>query len=204
MKLHTFGRAFALLLTTLLAGCSTSSPPTRYHSLVAALPPSGAGVKALPAPSLRVQVLPVAVPVQVDVPQLVVRNADDSLAVLEYERWIAPVGDEIRDAVTLRIDRMLAQAGPGALPASDRTWRVRIDVQRFDSMLARAASMQLQWSLRATGGGPSLRCQASYEQAVGPGVVALAAGHRALVERLGDVIGQAIETAAAGGEPSCG
>lgn len=194
--------AFAMSLVILLAGCSTASPPTHYHSLVAALPPTGSGTKALPAPSLRVQVLPVLVPAQVDVPQLVVRNADESLAVLEYERWIAPLGDEIRDAVSLRIDQMLVLASPSG--SSDRTWRVRIDVQRFDSMLARAASMQVQWSLRATGGGPALRCQASYEQPVGAGVGALAAGHRALVERLGDVIGRALETAAAGGTPSCG
>ncbi|HEX6018873.1 MAG TPA: PqiC family protein [Burkholderiaceae bacterium] len=202
MKPRAAWHAAVLPLVIVLAGCSTASPPTHYHSLVAALPPGGPGTKALPAPILRVQVLPVQVPAQVDVPQLVVRSADDSLAVLEYERWIAPLGDEIRDAVALRIDQMLAQASPTG--ASDRTWRVRIDVQRFDSMLARAASMQVQWSLRATGGGPSLRCQASYEQPVGPGVGALAAGHRALVERLGDVIGRALETAAAGGTPSCG
>lgn len=194
--------AFAMSLVILLAGCSTASPPTRYHSLVAALPADGPGTKALPAPSLRVQVLPVLVPAQVDVPQLVVRNADDSLAVLEYERWIAPLGDEIRDAVALRIDQVLSQASPAGV--GERTWRVRIDVQRFDSMPARAARMQVQWSLRATGGGLSLRCQASYEQPVGPGVGALAAGHRALVERLGDVIGRALETAAVGGTPSCG
>ena len=205
MKPHTVRRAVAAWLSTAaLAGCSTTSPPMRYHSLVAALPPSGVGATALPAPTLRVQVLPVVMPAQVDLPQLVVRNADDSLSVLEYERWIAPLGEEIREAVTLRIDRLLAQIGPGAPPASDRTWRVRIDVQRFDSMLGRAAGMQVQWSLRAAGGGLSLRCQASYEQPVGPGVGALAGGHRALVEQLGDVIGQAIKTAAAGGEPSCG
>jgi len=191
------------VVLALLCGCSATSPPTHYHSLVAPLAPSGVGVRTLPTPSLRVQVLPVAVPAQVDVPQLVVRNADDSLSVLEHERWIAPLGDEIRAAVTLRIELALAQAEPSAQPASDHTWRVRIDVQRFDSMLGRAAGMQLQWSVHATGGGPSLRCHASYEQPVGPGVNALAAGHRALVERLGDVIGQALKTAAAGGTPSC-
>lgn len=186
-----------------LAGCSTTSPPTHYHSLVASLPPSGVGARALPAPSLQVVVLPVAVPAQVNVPQLVVRNADDSLSVLEYERWIGPLNDEIRDAVALRIEQALAQAAPAAQPAADHTWRVRIDVQRFDSMLGRAASVQVQWSLRATGGGSALRCHASYEQPVGPGVTALAAGHRALFERLGDVIGQALKTAASGGTPSC-
>jgi uncharacterized lipoprotein YmbA len=200
MKTHVLCFAAACALAS---GCSTTSPRTHYHTLVAPLPPSGAGARALPAPSLQVQVLPVAVPAQVNVPQIVVRNADDSLSVLEYERWIGPLSDEIRDAVALRIEQALAQAAPAAQPVADHTWRVRIDVQRFDSMLGRAASQQLQWSLRATGGGPALRCHASYEQPVGPGVGALAAGHRALVERLGDVIGQALKTAAAGGTPSC-
>jgi len=199
-----FDHWFAIAGLALLCGCSATSPPTHYHSLVPALAPSGAGARALPTPSLQVQVLPVVVPAQVDVPQIVIRNADDSLSVLEYERWIAPLGDEIRGAVALRIEQMLAQGVPATAPASDHTWRVRIDVQRFDSMLGRAASMQLQWSLRATGGGASLRCHATYEQPVGPGVTALAAGHRALVEQLGDVIGQAIKTAAAGGTPACG
>ncbi|HTP70854.1 MAG TPA: PqiC family protein [Burkholderiaceae bacterium] len=202
MKPFVHGIAVAGL--ALLCGCSATSPPTHYHSLVAALAPSGAGARALPTPSLQVQVLPVAVPAQVDVPQIVIRNADDSLSVLEHERWIAPLGDEIRGAVTLRIEQVLAQGVPATQLASDHVWRVRIDVQRFDSMLGRAASMQLQWSLRATGGGPSLRCHATYEQPVDSGVNALAAGHRALVEQLGDVIGQAIRTAASGGTPSCG
>jgi|KBSSwiStaDraftv2_1062776.scaffolds.fasta_scaffold76450_3 uncharacterized lipoprotein YmbA len=200
MKPHVLRLAAALAI---LAGCSTTSPPTHYHSLVAALPPSGAGAHALPAPSLQVQVLPVQVPTQVNVPQLVVRNADDSLSVLEYERWIGPLSDEIRDAVALRIERALAQEAPAPQPPADHIWRVRIDVQRFDSMLGRAASMQVQWSLRATGGGPALRCHASYEQPVAAGVTALAAGHRALVERLGDVIGQALKASAAGATPSC-
>ena len=38
---------------------------------------------------------------------------------------------------------------------------------------------------------------------VAAGVTALAAGHRALVERLGDVIGQALKASAAGATPSC-
>ena len=36
-----------------------------------------------------------------------------------------------------------------------------------------------------------------------PAIDALTAGHRALFERLGDVIGQALKVAAGGGTPSC-
>ena len=186
-----------------VAGCSTTAPATHYHSLVAPPVSTGQAAKAMPAPGVRFEVLQVSVPSQVDVPQMVLRLPDGSLAVLEHERWIAPLSDEIRAVVTLRVEQALLPSSPGAVAVADRVWRVRLDVQRFDSMLGRAASVQVQWSLHA-GGGTALRCQASYEEPVAAGAAALAAGHRALFERLGDVIGQALKAAASGGTPSCG
>ena len=191
------------LLAAALAACS-STPPTHFHSLVALPVSTGNAVSVLPAPSVRFEMLPVTVPVQVDVPQFVVRLTDGSISVLEHERWIAPLGDEIRSAVSLRVGQALAGLPPGNGAAFGGVWRVGVDVQRFDSTLGRAASVQLQWSLQPAVGGALLRCQASYEEPVGTGVNALAAGHRAVFERLGDVIGQAVKVAAGGGTPSCG
>jgi uncharacterized lipoprotein YmbA len=194
--------AATLLLAIAMAGCG-STPPTRYYSLLEPPMTSGNAATVMPAPSVRFDVLHVTVPVQVDVPQIVVRLSDDSMAVLENDRWIAPLGDEIRGVITLRIERLLATSAPGPAPVADRPWRVRLDVQRFDSMLGRAVSAQVHWALLAPGGGAALRCQANYERPVGSGASALAAGHRALFEQLGDVIGQALKTAASGGKPSC-
>jgi hypothetical protein len=185
------------------AGCS-STPPTHYHSLVAPAVSTGNSVSVVPTSSVHFEVLPVTVPVQVDVPQFVVRLADGSIAVLEHERWIAPLPDEIRSAVALRVGQTLAGAPAANSAAAQDVWRVHIDVQRFDSTLGRAASVQLLWSLRPTGGAAVLRCQASYEEPVGNGASALAAGFRTVFERLGDVIGQALKSAAAAGTPSCG
>lgn len=198
-----FARAAALLALG-TAGCSSTTAPTHYHSLLAPPLASGNVAKAVPAPSVRFEVLPVAVPAQVDVPQMVLRLPDGSMALLEHERWIAPLGDEIRTVITLRVDQALAQDMPARAAVVDRSWRVRLDVQRFDSVLGRADSVQVHWSLHAAGGGTALRCQASYEQPVGPGVSALAEGHRAVFEHLGDVIGQALRAVATGTTPSCG
>jgi uncharacterized lipoprotein YmbA len=156
----------------------------------------------MPAPRVRIDVMPISVPVQVDLPQMVVRLADDSVMVLEHERWIAPLGDEIRQAVGLRVGQAVADVMP-ASAAGEGPWRIGVDVQRFDAMLHRAAGAQLQWSLQGAPGQPTLRCQASYEQPVGIGVDALAAGFRALFERLGDAIGAAVKAAATGGTPAC-
>ena len=82
-------------------------------------------------------------------------------------------------------------------------WRVALDVQRFDSTLGEAAGMQALWSLQQAGGHTVLRCQVQLREAVAPGPVALVAGHRALVERLGDAMARALLAAAAGGKPAC-
>jgi uncharacterized lipoprotein YmbA len=190
-------------LAVMLAACS-STPPTHFHSLVA--PPVGSGVeaRAIPAPAVRSEVLPVSVPVQVDVPQMVVRLSDGSMAVLEHERWIAPLGDEIRSAIALRVEQALAGAAAAGGAAADRPWRVQLDVQRFDSLLGRTASVQLQWSLQQAGAAAAvLRSQGHFEPPVPTGAAALATGHRVLFERLGDAIGRAIKAAAAGQAPAC-
>jgi uncharacterized protein len=190
-------------LAATMAGCS-STPPTHFHSLVAPPVSTGNAAVVVPASSVRFEVLPVTVPVQVDVPQFVVRLADGSITVLEHERWVAPLPDEIRSAVALRAEQTLAAASAANSATSPGVWRVSLDVQRFDAALGRAASVQLSWSLRPAGDATVLRCQASYEEPVGNGANALAAGYRTVFERLGDVIGQALKAAAAGATPSCG
>jgi uncharacterized protein len=200
------GRGVAVsqgVLAAVLTSCS-STPPTHFHSLVAPPVSSGNSVHVVPASGVRFELLPVTVPVQVDVPQFVVRLTDGSVTVLEHERWIGPLPDEIRSAVALRVDQALAGVPPANGAASNVVWRVSLDVQRFDSTLGRAAGVQLAWSLQPAGGAAVLRCQASYEEPVSAGVNALAAGHRAVFERLGDVIGSAVKAAAAGAAPSCG
>lgn len=190
------------LLAGALAACG-SPPPTHFHSLVATPTSAGNAAHVAPASGVRFEVLPVVVPAQVDVPQFVVRLSDGSMAVLEHERWIAPLPDEIRSAVMLRVGQGLADAPLSSNAASGGVWGVGLEVQRFDSMMGRSVGVQLQWSLQPGGGAAVLRCQARYEEPVGTGASALAAGYRAVFERLGDAIGRALRAAAAGGTPAC-
>jgi uncharacterized lipoprotein YmbA len=191
-------RAAAVWLGLLvgLGGCASSGAPARFHTLLAS--GEGAGVSARAAPALRVEVLPVTLPVQVDVAQIVVRLPDGSMRPLEHERWIAPLADEIRAALALRIDAALADVPSN----SGAPWRVTIDVQRFDSTLGASASLQALWSLQAPGGA-ALRCQVNDREAVASGITALVTAHRALIERLGDAIARALRAAAAGAAPAC-
>lgn len=187
---------FAMLAAVLLlAGCAVGSgPPVRYHTLLA--PPAGVAPAQAPQPW---QLLPVAVPAQVDRPQWVVRTGDDSLAVLEQERWIAPLADEIAAALTDTLGRRL---GPPSLAAT--AWRIRVDVQRFESMPGRLARIDVVWALQGPGAtGVALSCGRAIEQSAAGGYPALAAAHRAALAQLGQEIAAAVAALASGRTGGC-
>lgn len=194
-------RAIAAVLTVWLAACS-SVPPPRFHTLLPASSTVAPGV--VPVSPVAWEVLPVAIPAQVDQPQWVVRTADGSLAVLEQERWIAPLGEELRAAVADRLTRTL---GASAAPEpSGKVWRVRIDVQRIDTIPSREVRLEANWILRSSvDATAALRCHGDFVQAIPDGgYPALAKGHQLAVARLADVIARALGALSAGQAASCG
>ena len=186
-----------VLMVALVAACGSAAPP-RFHTLMPAAPATRSpAAAALPA----WQLLPISIPAQVDQPQFVLRRADDTLAVLEQERWIAPLQDEIRAALTEHLGARLG--APGATPAEGRKdWRIGVDVQRFDSTPGRS-TLITQWSLLGGAGTPPLRCRSAFEQPVGTGVAALAGGHRQALERLAGEIAPVLAALDAGQAAAC-
>jgi len=189
-----------VVLTTVLSGCASVS--TQYLTLV---PPAGrAGSDGGPASG--VPVVSVTIPSQVDQPQLVVRQADGSMALLESERWIAPLADEIRNALSLSLAHQW-QAETGApipvAPAVSATppvapARVAVDVQRFDSVPGQYALIDAVWTLTGGSAGQKVMCRSSIRIPVGGGYPALAQGHQAAIEKLASQIArQAVKLRAA-------
>ena len=191
-----------MVLGALLAGCGTAQPP-RFHSLLPA-PAAVAMSMTVPGP-LVWEVSTVGIPPAVDQPQWVVRRADGSLAVLEQERWIAPLADELRAAVSERLTFILGAPMVDANGTPQRLWRVKIDVQRFESWPGREARLDALWSVRAVGGdAASLTCRVEIAEAsVSDGYLGLAAAHRRVVGRLGVSIGSAIKALSAGQAVGC-
>lgn len=178
-------------LPAMFAGCS-SAPTTNYYTL---MPPAAASEQGTAAATpLDWDVLSVAVPAQVDQPQWVVRTADGGVTILEQERWIAPLADEIRGAV---VERLTKSFGPprmtyaaGATP----TWRIRINVQRFDLLLNREARLDADWSLR--GDAASATCHTSISEPIQmPGFAGLAQAQQQAVGQLAAAIGVALRAA---------
>lgn len=189
--------AVVLGAALLLGGCSSVAPP-RFHSLTPA-PAAGAAAKVSPAGALAWEVLPVGVPPGVDQPQWVVRSVDGSLVVLEQERWVGPLGEEIRAAVTAQLTQVL-----GAPKAAPTPWRVRIELLRFESAPGREARIDASWSLVGDAGAVALRCRGEFAQVpTADGYLALAASLQKVVARLADSVAVGLQALAAGRAAAC-
>jgi len=185
-------RLAAMLMLVALGGCVSagSKAPERFHTLLAPASPAASASAAKP---LYVDVLPVHVPAQVDHAQWVVRQGDDSLLVLEQDRWAAPLPDEIRGALVERLAARWSAVDVRAvgLPPGP-VWRVRVDVQRFESIAGQETRLEAAWSVSLPASG--VVCRSVFTEAVGEAsVAALAAGHRRNVAKLADAIGSRLQ-----------
>ncbi|MDQ6640651.1 MAG: PqiC family protein, partial [Pseudomonadota bacterium] len=178
-------RRAALALGVLALGACGTAPPTHFHSLMPveiAVRPSAAGAPA--ATGIAFVLEPIRLPAQVDQPQWLVQLGDDSVAMLEQERWASPLRDEFRQAL---LEELII--GQGAVdartqPAVSTPARIAIDVRRFDSLPGREARIEGSWTI--TGGDArslASRCEWLIREPAAKSFPALAAAHRRAVAR---------------------
>ena len=190
-----------------LAACGGSAP-VRYYTLV---PPADAYAPtatqaAIVAPSapFQFELLPVGVPAQVDQPQLVVRQGAQGVAMLDGERWIAPLGDEVRGALSADLSRQLHTQDVSGLPAGAQpVLRIKVDLRRFDSVPGSYALVDAAWSVRPLKGGASVACTSRVQESVGEGYAALVQGHQRALDGLAAQIATAAQALAAGRPAAC-
>ncbi len=186
------------LLSLVLVACS--SAPQRFYTLAA--PAAGSSSAPTVAVPLLIEVLPVTVPAQVDVPQIVVRIGNDELAPVETRRWIAPLAEEIRAALSDDLVRVLAARDVHGIGAGTDapTYRVAMRITRFESSLGAYARIDASWSITATNkpdGG--LACSAGATESIAPGYEALVAGHQRALTAIAEIIAADITALRNGG-----
>ena len=185
-------RSLALLATLGLAACS--SAPTHYYTLMATAPAHPAAVAA---PAFQFQLLGVQMPVQVDQPQIVVRQSTGSLAILETERWGGPLADEFHDALSTELESKLGTRNLAGLPkdADKPVISLQVDVRRFDSLPGQYALIDVVWSLSQRSDGQkrnSLTCGSVIREPAGVAIDDLVLAHQ---KAIGVLAGQIAHTA---------
>lgn len=168
-----------------------------------------AGVRADPAvtaDAMSFELLPISLPAQVDQPQLVVRDGAQGMLLLNGERWIAPLGDELRSALAADLVRALPARDASGLPGNSQPrLRIKVDVRRFDSQPGSYALLGATWNVRVVNGAQAgaLTCASSVRETVGPGYAALVQGHQRAIASMATQIAQVGRTLAAGQVARC-
>lgn len=184
-------RSLALLATLGLAACS--SAPTHYYTLVPTAPEQRQPVAA---PAFQFEMLGVRLPVQVDQPQMVVRQSSGGLMILETERWGAPLADEFHDALAGQLELKLGTRNLAGLPkAADKpVVSLQTDVRRFDSLPGQYALIDVVWSLSQRSEGQkrrNLTCASVIREPAGVSMDALVLAHQKAIGQLASQIARA-------------
>jgi uncharacterized lipoprotein YmbA len=140
----------ALLLVMMLAGCG-SALHERFYSLNSSGMPEPAH-----RPAYLIAVGPVTIPALVDRPQIVLYAGANRVTLTEESRWAEPLKDSIPRVIAGNLAVLLNEAqvatdAQSAAAAAD--YRVLIDIQRFDSALSDAATLEVLWTVAEVKGG---------------------------------------------------
>jgi uncharacterized protein len=166
------------------AGCA--SAPSRFYTLNSTATADGA-----PAANYAVAVGPVSIPALVDRPQFTIQVATNRVEINEFNRWAAPLSDNIARVVAGDLAVLLGtpQVATAPLANFDPAWRVSLNIQRFESVRGKSALIEAVWVVRrATGGAARSGRTVAGEPAPGNGFDALVAAHsRALAKVSGDI-----------------
>lgn len=203
-------RWLACACAAALAGCA--SAPVHYYTLVApdTQAPDTAGAAA-PSAALPFAVMPVGVPAQADQPQLVVRDGEQRVLLLNGERWIAPLGDELRSALAADLARDLRSANTTGLPDNGAPGlRIQLDVRQFDSWPGSYALLAGTWSVRVVHGKDQppaqesrVTCASTVREPVGQGYAALVQGHQRAIAALAAKMATVAQALSAGRPAAC-
>ena len=114
---------------------------------------------------------------QVDRPQLVVRQGQSGLVILETEWWGANLVDEFKSALQDQL------GGPTVGPRT----LLRVEVQRFDTVPGRYASLETVWRLRRPDD-VAMTCRTSVQTAADNSIASLVNAHQANLRKLAEAV----------------
>jgi uncharacterized protein len=183
-------RAIVCMLAALAAGCASS--PSRFYTLSATATPSAASSK------VSVAVGPVSVPAAVDRPQIVVSTSANQVTLDDFNRWAAPLQDNLARVVAENLGALLGSPRVTLFPQTlnaDVDYRVQIEIRNFESAPGKSASLDAVWTVRRTKDGKTETGRTSVREKVDDnGYEALAAAHSRGVARLSQDIADVVRT----------
>lgn len=188
-----------IVIASLLGSCTSTSP--RFYTLV---PESASDPSAAVAAGYRLEVEPVSIPAQVDRLELVSRLPGGGIAIADGDRWIAPVADELQNALSVELLHRLGGADPAGATGSDSV-SVRLNVERFESSPNRYALIEASWHLELKEAGKDVRvvCRTRAYERLRGGYPEMIRGYQRAVAVIADQIAAVAQGSVGGLSAEC-
>jgi uncharacterized lipoprotein YmbA len=133
----------------------------------------------------------------VDRPQLVMRVATNQVSLLDQHHWAEPLRSEIPRVVATNLARQLPSAqvsGYARNGGGEPDFRVRVDINDFDSVPGEGVRLEAQWSVQRGAAGDGRFGRSAIRVPVGgTGYDALVAAHGQAMARMSKDIADAIQ-----------
>ncbi len=132
----------------ILTACGGRTPPAKFYTLQPVEQPAMG--RSLPA-DIALAIGPVAIPADIDRPEIVTRQADNEISFSEYRRWAAPLRSSIASVIAqnlvslLNTERVAPFTRENIFPP---THRLVININRYDSRLAKEVLIDATWSIK--------------------------------------------------------
>ena len=183
----------------MIVGCRSEG--STYYTLIS--PAAETPVKV--SNELQIDVLPVDVPPDVDRSEIVVRQDTGRVTPVETRSWIAPLGHELRRAFSNELSSELGVRDIAGLTPAEGvpTYRVKLAVQRFESVLGDHALIEGVSTVREAGGKePALVCSHRAKESAARGYEGIAVAHQQALATIAKQVATEVRSVKAGA-PAC-
>lgn len=182
----------------MLTACGGRTPPAKFYTLQP-VEQSSTG-KSLPL-NVALVVGPVAIPAALDRMEIVTRHAENEVSFSEYHRWAGPLEQNIAAVIAQNVGTLLDTERVTPFTHENifqPTHRVVININRYDSQLAKEFLLSATWSIKDLNGNKLLLIRnsitreplasAGYEELVAAQSKALAALSQEIAAALIEVV----------------
>ena len=132
----------------MLTACGGRTPPAKFYTLQP-VEQSSTG-KSLPL-DVALAVGPVAIPAALDRAEIVTRDAGNAISFSQYHRWAGPLEEDIAAVMAQNIANLLDTERVTPFTRENifqPTHRVVININRYDSQLAKEFLIDATWSIK--------------------------------------------------------
>lgn len=139
-------KLFALLAVFALTGCIGSTQPSRFYSLRAL----DTAPQTYKSAKLFVGIEAVKMPVYLDKPQIVTRNANQvELSISELNRWAEPLSDSMQSILAIDLGRYLPNAvvKPSSFRKEGFDYIIWVEVNKFEGSWNKKVTLDAWWSV---------------------------------------------------------